>query len=187
MKRHDPLFEPVTKRERPFTGSYLSLERLTITLPDGKRALREIVRVRDAVAVLPIDNHGIVHLVRQHRPAIGRTILEIPAGVIDKKETPAACARRECAEETGFRPRRLRKLLTYAHAEGYSTGFITLFAGTDLVNTGSLKLDKTEFVEQVSMPFKKLLWLVQRKEIIDSKTILCALLVADSGAKDHII
>jgi ADP-ribose pyrophosphatase len=175
-RKKDPLFERVRRREQIYSGSYLKLERLTVDCGGGKTGVREIVRVRNAVAVLPVDVTGRVTLVRQHRPAIGRTILEVPAGVVDNRESLAACARRECAEETGLVPRKLTKLITYAHAEGYSTGFITLFLGTDLKNTGTLDLDATEFVEPVSLPYIKLLYMINKGRIIDSKTILSAIL-----------
>jgi ADP-ribose pyrophosphatase len=175
--KRDPLFESVTRKELIFHGAYLDLLRLTVRVPNGRTAHRETVRVRDAVGVMPVDKDGTVHLIRQHRPAIGRTIMEIPAGVLDsRKETPEACARRECEEETGIIPGKLKKLITYSHAEGYSTGFITLFLATDLKHTGKLNLDESEFVEQVKMPFSKLLKMIARNEIIDSKTMLCALM-----------
>jgi ADP-ribose pyrophosphatase len=170
------LFEDVISRERMYKGKYLHLDRLTVRVPNGASAEREIVRVRDAVAVLPVDAEGSVHLVRQYRPAIGRILLEVPAGLIDPKEGKRAAAVRECGEETGFRPNRLRKLIAYAHAEGYSDGFITLFLGTDLARTGGLHTDPNEFVEPVTMPFDELVGLVRSNQILDSKTILCALL-----------
>ncbi len=111
-------------RKTLFKGCYLTLERLDIRLPNGEKAIREVVRVRDAAAVLPVDEKGQVHLVRQRRPAIGRTIVEVPAGLLDQGESAEEAAVRECEEETGYRPRQLIRLLTYAHAEGYSTGFI---------------------------------------------------------------
>jgi ADP-ribose pyrophosphatase len=176
-KKRDLLFEPVQKRERVYAGSYLNLDRLTIRLPNGKKAFREIVNVRNAVAILPVDRDGTVYLVRQHRPAIKRTIIEIPAGVVDgKTESLEKCARRECEEETGIVPGKLLRLLTYSHAEGYSTGFITLFLATHLKHTGKLNLDQTEFVEQVKMPFDKLIRLIEKGVIFDSKTILGAIL-----------
>jgi ADP-ribose pyrophosphatase len=173
----DPLFEHVNETKSLYKGKYLHLERLHLRLPDGKEGTREVVRVRDAVAILPVDTDGTVYLIRQHRPAIGKTIIEAPAGIMDKKnESLEECARRECEEETGIVPGKLTKLITYAHAEGYSTGFITLFLGTSLEKGGKLNLDQSEFVEQVSMPYKQLLGMVKENRIIDSKTILCALL-----------
>ena len=172
----DKLFEQVINRENIFNGKYLNLEKLLINLPDGNTAVREIVKVRNAVAVLLIDNKNNVHLVRQHRPAIGKTIIEVPAGVRDNNETAEECARRECREETGFIPEKLTKLITYAHAEGYSNGFITLFLGRDLKDTGKTEFDETEFMEQVCVPFNRLLDMVKSNKVIDSKTIICTIL-----------
>ncbi len=177
MIEQDGFTEIVRKREKLFKGAYLDLERLEIELPDGRTGLREVVLVRDAVAVLPVDRDGAAHLIRQHRPAIGRTIIEAPAGVLDSPdEAPEACARRECEEETGIVPGKLTRLLTYAHAEGYSSGFISLFLATDLTHTKKTRLDASEYLEQVALPFEELLTMVRENRIIDSKTILCALL-----------
>ena len=171
--------EKVIRRETLFAGRYLDLEELTIVLPDGKQGKREVVRVRDAVAVLPLDRDDTVHMVRQHRPAIGETLLEIPAGLIDAEEKPEESAMRECEEEIGYRPQELIPLTRYAHAEGYSTGFITLFVGLGLKATGPLRLDATEYLENVRLSFEELTEKVRRNEIKDSKTILSALLWAE--------
>ena len=168
--------ERIVKREAIFRGKYLQLERLGIRLKDGRTGDREIVRVPDAVAVLPVDEDSNVRLVRQHRPAIGRTLIEIPAGLLDEGETEKDAAIRECEEKTGFIPRRLERLISYAHAEGYSTGFITLFLGMELEYTGRFHFDASEYVEQVQMPFRELLDNVRRNEAVDSKTILSVLL-----------
>ena len=179
MKPDDPLFENVTARDRIFEGKFLHVDKLTVLLPDGRTAEREVVAIRNSVAVLPMDAEGNVHLIRQHRPAIGRTLLEVPAGLIDPDESPSDAAIRECEEETGVRPGALRELITYAHVEGYSTAFMTLYYGTELDRTGRIRLDANEFVEPVKLPFDELLSLVQSGQIIDSKTILCAMMVRE--------
>ncbi|MBZ9753380.1 NUDIX domain-containing protein [Deinococcus sp. HMF7620] len=66
---------------------------------DGKW---EVVRHDDAVAVLALNEHGEMLLVRQQRRAVGRVTLEAPAGLIDGGETPEAAARRELQEEAGL-------------------------------------------------------------------------------------
>jgi ADP-ribose pyrophosphatase len=165
------------RRERIFKGAYLKLDRLEMELPDGRKGVREVVCVPDAVAVLPVDADGTAHLIRQHRPAIGRTLIEVPAGVLNRPDEPLeACARRECREETGIMPGKLVRLITYAHAEGYSTGFITLFLGLKLRHTNKTRLDPSEYVEQVALPFRKLWNMVRENGIVDSKTILCTIL-----------
>jgi len=54
------------------------------------------------VIVLPVvDDSGIV-MIRVRRPVIGDTTLELPAGAIERDESPVAGAAREFAEETGI-------------------------------------------------------------------------------------
>ncbi len=185
MKKSEDPLESIIRRETLFRGSYLHLEALDVRLPDGRIGHREIVRVRDAVAVLPMDEDGNVYLVRQHRPAIDRTLLEIPAGLIEEGEDAHETASRECEEETGYKPRVVEPLITYAHAEGYSTGFITLFLGTGLEKTGKIHLDATEYVEQVCLPFETLVQMVKKNEIIDSKTILSVVLTETRFLKNE--
>ena len=172
MKKKSDLTEIVERLETLYTGSYMDLERQHLRLPDGREAVREIVNVRNAVAVLPILGNGDVILVRQYRPAIKKTLLEIPAGLLDAHEDDETAAIRECEEETGFRPKKLNRLIRYAHAEGYSTGWITLFAATELEQTGKISLDRTELLEPVRISFDELRSRVRQNEILDSKTIL---------------
>jgi ADP-ribose pyrophosphatase len=61
----------------------------------------EIVEHAHAVAIL-VERDGKVLFVRQYRPAIGASTLEIPAGLIDEGETPEEAAKRELAEEAGL-------------------------------------------------------------------------------------
>lgn len=92
------LFEQVLRTQVVYAGAYLSTERRTVVLPDGRQAIRDIVRPPDAVAIVPIDDDGRIYLVRQYRPAIRRAIYEIPAGIIDpgerRRQPPGGSARR---------------------------------------------------------------------------------------------
>jgi hypothetical protein len=58
MNTDDPLFEKVLSRDRIFDGKFLHLYRLNVRLPDGRLGEREVVAMRDAVAVLPMDAEG---------------------------------------------------------------------------------------------------------------------------------
>jgi len=186
--QQNPDFEKIIHEETLYQGIYLKLRKLEIELPGGNRGIREIVEVRDASAIFAVDTDQNVLMVRQSRPAIRKTGLEIPAGLIDDHESEEEAARRECEEETGYRPKTLRRLIRYAHAEGYSTGMITLFLGVGLEHTGKMKLDATEYVEPVLVPLDTLVRLVRENEITDSKTILgtalCERFVRD-GCRDE--
>src|SRR5574341_376248 len=128
-----------------YDGKYLRTEERTVRLPDGREGRREIVVPPNAVGVLPIGDSGTVYLVPQYRTALGRTILEIPAGILEPGENPIDTARRECGEEIGLAPQRLDPLFGYYHSVGFSTGRIQVFLGRDLQPAPHAKPDGTEF------------------------------------------
>lgn len=169
-------FRHIQKSTSIFKGDYLTVEKMIINLPNGDKGKREIVKVQNAAAVLAIDEEEKVHLIRQYRHAVQRYTLEIPAGLIDAHETPEQTAVRECEEETGYRPLKIKKLLYYAHSEGYSTGYTTLFLGTKLQFTNKINPDSTEFLERTAIPFEKFFQLIKKQQILDSKSILAGLL-----------
>ena len=55
-----------------------------------------------AVVIIALDDEGEVTLVRQYRHAIGRYLLEFPAGGLEPGEEPLATAQRELREEVGL-------------------------------------------------------------------------------------
>jgi ADP-ribose pyrophosphatase len=166
------LIEHILSTQIVYTGKYLSAEQQTVVLPDGRQAVRDIVRPPDAVAIVPIDDDDRIYLVRQYRPAIRRAIYEIPAGIIDHGERPMTTARRECEEEIGLRPRRLLTLCTFYSAVGFSTGSIRLFLAQGLIAGRDRRHDPTEFLQVRAIPFEQAyLWVLSNK-FVDAKSII---------------
>jgi 8-oxo-dGTP pyrophosphatase MutT (NUDIX family) len=60
------------------------------------------LEVADYVVVCARSSSGLIPIVRQFRPILGRTTLEFPAGLVDEGETPEIAAAREFSEETGL-------------------------------------------------------------------------------------
>jgi len=60
------------------------------------------LRMLDYVSVVALTAQHEMVLVRQYRPAVEIHTLELPAGHVEKGETPEEAARRELTEETGF-------------------------------------------------------------------------------------
>lgn len=164
--------EKVTQKERIYTGNFLSLEKWHTILSNNESVIREIVIPHNAVGIVPIDKNGQIHLIRQARPAVDDVLYEIPAGVIDANESMEETARRECCEEVELYPRSLRKLVTYYHAEGYTTGIMTLFLGTNLKPYTQLKRDVNEILEHISIPFNEAQKWVRQGRFKDSKSML---------------
>ncbi len=65
--------------------------------------------------------------------------------------------------------------MTYYHSVGFSTGWIRVFLGRDLVPRPHSRPAADEFLQVVTLPFEDLLAMVLKGEIVDSKTIIAAL------------
>ena len=87
-----------------FEGRAVKLRIDTVKTADGRESTREIVELSDCIAVIAVDKDDNVLLVKQYRKAIGKELLEIPAGGIDPGENPDETVRREMQEETGYLP-----------------------------------------------------------------------------------
>jgi ADP-ribose pyrophosphatase len=61
-----------------------------------------VIEAPDWINVIPFTNEGMVILIEQYRHGTGEITLEIPGGVVDQDELPAAAAARELLEETGY-------------------------------------------------------------------------------------
>src|SRR3954447_20138030 len=86
-----------------YRGRKIDLALQAVRLADGSIAEREVVVHRGAVALVPMVDRDHVCLIRNYRYAVGRTLLEVPAGTLDPGEWPDVAAGRELAEETGYR------------------------------------------------------------------------------------
>ena len=89
----------ITKREIAFETKWFQVEaKHTDADPQPYYSLK----LPDYVAVVAYTERGDVVLVRQFRPAIEATTLELPSGLIDGPDGPEVTARRELMEETGY-------------------------------------------------------------------------------------
>lgn len=117
-------------------GSW-ALVRQTFTDPDDQVFDRTYVRSPGVVAVVALDGSGVdarIVMVRQYRPAVGETLWELPAGMRDvPDEPPLETAKRELAEETGYRAGSWSHLARCVQSPGTSNATVDLFLATDLV------------------------------------------------------
>lgn len=135
-------------------------------------SVREVVQHRPAVAVVPMLPGKKVVLIRQYRYAVGRLLWEIPAGILDRGETPRAAARRELREETGFAAGRLTSLCSVWSSPGFCTERIDLFLAQDLKKDGRPCPDADESLQTKIVPFSQACRWARRGLIQDAKTVL---------------
>lgn len=172
-----PLTEDVA-----WTGRIFNVNRLQVELPDGRRALRDVVRHPGAVAIVALTEEGRICLVRQYRTALGRVTVEIPAGKLSAGEDPLECANRELLEETGMVAERMAFLTTIASSDGFCDELIHIYMATGLTFAKSSP-DDDEFINVDLVEVSELVDAVLDGRIEDAKTVVGALLCDAIGRR----
>lgn len=145
-------------------------------LPNGHIARREVVEHPGGVGILPLDEEGNLLLVRQFRYPFGRTLLEIPAGKLERGEDPRDCAVRELAEEVGAVAGELRSLGALLPSPGVYGETLHLFLARALT-LGPAHPDEDEFLRVERLPFAQAVERILSNQLQDGKTV-CAILKA---------
>jgi len=127
--------EEQTGSVRAFDGKLLHVRVDDVRLPSGQESVREIVEHPGSVVIVPVTVADEVILIRQFRHATGRTLLELPAGLIDPGEEILETARRELLEETGYVAGTLRHLTTVYVSPGYSEERTSIVLAEECVAT----------------------------------------------------
>ncbi|MBI2756795.1 MAG: NUDIX hydrolase [Chloroflexi bacterium] len=163
-----------------YAGRVVTLILKDVAGSDGRRHRREIVEHVDAAAVVAVDAQERVLLVRQHRPAVGEDMVELPAGLVDAGETPAECALRELQEETGYTADSVDLLASYYSSAGFCTERVWVYLAVGLNAAGGTPhLDAGEELEVLWEPLDGLRERIRRAEIADAKTLVGLLAYLD--------
>jgi ADP-ribose diphosphatase len=167
--------------KRVLRGRIFDVDRVTLRLPSGRRAVREVVRHPGAVAIVPLLSDGGVILIRQYRFAVDRVLLEVPAGTIEPGESPLACARRELREEAGVSGSRFRRIARFVPTPGFCDEEIHLFVASGL-RDASGERDEDEDIRPLRLSAPAVRRALASGRIRDGKTLI-GLLLAGFGAK----
>ena len=116
-------------------GEKFILYRDRLRWPGVRKVFREWAHRPRISAIVMRASGGRLVLVRQHRYGINRWLWEIPAGTVHDGESSRACARRECEEETGFRPRALEPLGFFVPTPAFSDETVFLYRAAGLKKT----------------------------------------------------
>ncbi|MGG3470863.1 NUDIX hydrolase [Neobacillus pocheonensis] len=166
------LEEKTLKSEEIYSGKVISLYLQDVMLPNGKQSKREIIKHPGAVAILAITNENKIIMVEQFRKALERTIVEIPAGKLEKGEEPALCARRELEEETGYECESLKLLTSFYTSPGFADEIVHVYLAKGLSKKeNAAALDEDEFVSLEELTLEEALHYIREQKIYDAKTI----------------
>jgi ADP-ribose pyrophosphatase len=149
----------------------------TFRLADGRLYERGLIEHPGAVVLVPLIANSprpAILMLRQFRPALGQTILELPAGTREPDEPWLDCAQRELQEETGYRAQSFTPLGAIWPAPGLSDERMMLFLATDLV-ADPRPMDVDEEIAVETWPLDDLAAMALDGRLEDGKSIIAIL------------
>jgi ADP-ribose pyrophosphatase len=141
----------------------------------GRRINKEVCVHPGAVVILPFLDPKTILLIRNRRFTINDSLIELPAGTLEKNEDPINCAGRELIEETGYLATRLKPIGSLYPSPGILTERMFLFAAYDL-EPATQKLDEGEEIEVMPTAWNDAIELIRSAQIVDGKTIAAILM-----------
>ena len=162
-------------REIRYRGKKIQVALDTETAADGQPVTRDVVIHPGAVAILPLVDAEHVCLLRNRRPNVGDTLIEIPAGTLEPGEAPDHAASRELAEETGYQAARWRKLVAFFPSPGVLSEKTNLYLAEEL-SAGAMRPERDEDLEPFVVSWQEAVKWALDGTIRDAKTLVAILL-----------
>ena len=150
--------------------------------PDGFEIHRAIVQHHGSAVMMPVDSKGRILLVRQYRLPARRYLWELPAGRVDAGETVIKAARRELREETGYRARKWKKLVSFWPSPGYVAEKMTIYLATGLEAGDAMPMEDERIKTKWFTP-REIERAIGTGTIADAKTIIGYFLWKGSRSK----
>ena len=146
----------------------------TFRLADGRVYERGVIDHPGAVVVVPLlpgDDGPQVLMLRQYRPALDLTILELPAGTREPDEPWLLCAQRELREETGQRAATFTALGEVWAAPGLTNERMAVFLAEGL-SGDPLPMDEDEQIAVEPWPLAELAAMALDGRLDDAKSVV---------------
>ena len=152
-------------------GARFNVHEMELTGSDGKIYRREVIRHPGAVVLLPLIDADHVVLIRNTRPTVGQTLLELPAGTREPHEPVEQTASRELVEETGYQAGSIELVHEFYSAPGICDELMHLFVARDLT-PGQHCREATETIENCIATRADIVDWIATGRIRDAKTLV---------------
>ncbi len=144
----------------------------TVIRPDGNPGIYGVVHFKNrAIAIVPVDEDGFIHLVGQHRYPLGRYSWELPEGGCPYDEEPLEAAKRELLEETGLIAKDWRTLGTAHLSNSVSDEEAFCYLATGLTQQ-TASPEGTEELEHRRVTVEEAVRMVEEGGITDALSII---------------
>ena len=157
----------IIKRETIFNGKYLKFKRNHFITKSGKKGFWEFVERKSfgpPVVIFALTKEKEVILEKVYRVPFEEWILELPAGLQDKKgEKEENAAKRELLEETGYKAKKAIPIFKGPMSPGENSGEIIVYFAEGAVFARKPLLEDVEEIEVLKVPLKKLAGFVEKE------------------------
>jgi ADP-ribose pyrophosphatase len=154
-----------------YRGRKIDLALQTVTRRDGRTIDREVVLHRGAVVMLPMLDDDRICLVENHRYAVNKSLIELPAGTIDPGESPDTTASRELREETGYSAESMRRIAEWYVSPGVLNERMYLYL-CERLTPGPTDHQPDESLTPIVVSWDDAIQMVADGRIDDAKTML---------------
>ena len=167
-----------------YAGKLITVQVDKLSKDGGIPFTREVAVTTDSVAVLALDQHQRVLLIKQYRHPVKAPVWEIPAGRIDiANEPPEQTALRELREETDIVAKHIQPLTIFGNSVGWTTEKTHVFLAQDLENVSEYERQHEEAdIEKKWVSLSTAQGMVLDGSINDAKTIIGILLALSAVA-----
>ena len=167
---YENLFEKTLTSEQVYEGKIVNIRLDSVELVNGKTSFREVVEHAGGVVILAVDDNNRAYMVRQFRYPIGRAMLEVPAGKLEKGEDPLEGAIRELREETGLTAEKLVYFGGTYPSPGFCDEQLHIYLALGLTH-GEACPDEDEFLNLEVVDLDELVQMVMSGKLLDGKSI----------------
>lgn len=157
------------------TAKFSVVEHTSESSGQPTSVVRHSVQHPGAVAIIPLLDDGRVCLIKNERIAVGKTLIELPAGTLEPAEPPQHTAERELREETGYTAAHWHELSGFFMSPGILNERMHLFVARDLT-PGTPQREPEEEIDNLVVPWEEAIAMTLRGEIEDAKSLAGILL-----------
>ena len=162
----------ILARRTIYDSDWVGLQHIDVQLPDGEilRGMHLVTFRHQAAAVVPIADDGRILLVDHYRVQTDTRDWEIPAGRIEKDESPEQCVVRELLEETGHCAASFEYLGRYHPSNGSSNQVFHVFIARGVTRVSRIQ-DTNEVMGLRWFTPQEVREMVARNEIFDGLSL----------------